>query len=90
AEGCRRLIKNVITCWNYLFLTRILDQETDPARKEELIEAVRNGSVATWRHFNLHGEFDFSDEKMIDSVGLGVGALRTRKAVDGTIRPQCY
>ena len=70
AEGCRRLIKNVITCWNYLFLTRILDQETDPARKEELIEAVRNGSVATWRHFNLHGEFDFSDEKMIDSVGL--------------------
>jgi TnpA family transposase len=70
AEGCRRLIKNVITCWNYLFLTRLLDQETDPARKEELIEAVRNGSVATWRHFNLHGEFDFSDEKMIDSVGL--------------------
>jgi TnpA family transposase len=70
AEGCRRLIKNVITCWNYLFLTRVLDQETDPARKAELIEAVRNGSVATWRHFNLHGEFDFSDEKMIDSVGL--------------------
>lgn len=35
-----------------------------------MIEAVRNGSVATWRHFNLHGEFDFLDEKMIDSVGL--------------------
>ena len=70
AEGCPRLIKNVITCWNYLFLTRVLDQETDPARIAELIDAVRNGSVATWRHFNLHGEFDFSDEKMIDSVGL--------------------
>lgn len=70
AEGCRRLIKNAIICWNYLFLTRALDQEPDPARKAELVEAVRNGSVATWRHFNLHGEFDFSDEKMVDSVGL--------------------
>lgn len=35
-----------------------------------LSEAIRNGSVATWKHFNLHGEFDFSDERMVDSVGL--------------------
>ncbi len=35
AEGCRRLIKNAIICWNYLFLTRALDQEPDPARKAE-------------------------------------------------------
>ena len=70
AEGCRRLIKNAIICWNYLFLTRALDKETDEARKTELIEAIRNGSVTTWRHFNLHGEFDFSDDKMIDSANL--------------------
>jgi len=70
AEGCRRLIKNAIICWNYLFLTRALDKETDEARKAELIEAIRNGSVTTWRHFNLHGEFDFSDDKMIDSADL--------------------
>ena len=38
----------------------------------ELIEAIRNGSVVTWKHFNLHGEFDFSDERLIDSVGLTV------------------
>jgi len=38
----------------------------------ELIEAIRNGSVATWKHFNLHGEFDFSDERMVDSMGLAV------------------
>jgi hypothetical protein len=24
----------------------------------------------TWKHINLHGEYDFSDEKMLDSVGL--------------------
>ena len=47
-----------------------MDQAPDEERKAELINAIRNGSVATWRHFNLHGEFDFSDERMVDSVGL--------------------
>jgi hypothetical protein len=23
-----------------------------------------------WGHFNFNGEFDFSDEKMVDSIGL--------------------
>ena len=32
--------------------------------------AVRNGSVATWQHINLHGEYYFSDEKLQDSIGL--------------------
>ena len=27
---------------------------------------------AGWGHFNLHGEFDLSDEKLEDSVGLRV------------------
>jgi hypothetical protein len=34
------------------------------------LNAIENGSVMTLAHFNLHGEFDFSDEKMQDSVGL--------------------
>ena len=70
AEGCRRLIKNAIVCWNYLYLSRELAAEENEERRAELIEAIRNGSVATWKHFNLHGEFDFSDERMIDSIGL--------------------
>jgi TnpA family transposase len=70
AEGCRRLIKNAIVCWNYLYLSRELAAEKNEERREELVEAIRNGSVMTWRHFNLHGEFDFSDERMVDSVGL--------------------
>ncbi len=32
--------------------------------------ASKLDSVATWKHFNLHGEFDFSDERMADSIGL--------------------
>jgi TnpA family transposase len=70
AESCRRLIKNAIVCWNYLYLSRELANEKNEVRKADLLEAIRNGSVVTWAHFNLHGEFDFSDEKMADSVGL--------------------
>jgi len=51
-------------------LTRELANEKNEARNSDLLEAIRNGSVVTWAHFNLHGKFDFSDEKMVDSVGL--------------------
>ena len=72
AENCRRLIKNCIICWNYLVLSRQVLGEGDQEQKVELLEAIRNGSVAAWGHINLQGEFDFSDEKMQDSVGLTV------------------
>jgi TnpA family transposase len=70
AEACRRLIKNAIVCWNYLYLSRELAAEKNEKRRTELIEAIRHGSAATWQHCNLHGEFDFSDERMVDSMGL--------------------
>ena len=70
AEACRRLIKNAIVCWNYLFLSRELATEKIEERRAQLIVAIRHGSVVTWAHFNLHGEFDFSDERMVDSMGL--------------------
>ena len=70
AEGCRRLIKNIIVCWNYLYLTKEISEETDSERKNALINATRSGSVMRWGHFNFNGEYDFSDEKMIDSIGL--------------------
>ena len=70
AEGCRRLIKNALMCWNYLYLTKEINEETDDARKGELIEVIQNDSAMRWSHFNLGGEYDFSDEKMVDSVGL--------------------
>ena len=71
AEGCRRLIKNAIICWNYLYLSQKLANETDPRPPcTEMIAAIKNGSIATWGHINLHGEYDFADEKLLDSVGL--------------------
>ena len=41
--------------------------------------------MATLQHINLHGEYDFSDDKLQDSVGLrvpnnlGLKALENRK-----------
>ena len=67
--GCESII---IVCWNYLYLSQELATEKNEKRRAELIEAIRNGSVATWKHFNLYGEFDFSDERMVDSMGLAV------------------
>ena len=68
--ACRRLIKNAIICWNYLYLSqRIVDAQTE-AERSEIIRAVQEGSVVAWRHINFYGEYDFSDEKLKDSIGL--------------------
>jgi hypothetical protein len=69
AESCKRLIKNAIICWNYLYLSKLLT-EADEEKKEELINIIKNGSIQVWKHVNFQGEFDFSDEKLIDSVGF--------------------
>jgi hypothetical protein len=37
--------------------------------------AVRNGSVVTWQHINLHGEYDFADEKLQDSIRLHASVI---------------
>ena len=70
AEGCRRLIKNALICWNYLFLDLKVNGEEDEVQKQTLIESASNDSIMRWSHFNLNGEFDFSDEKMKDSIGF--------------------
>ena len=76
AEGCRRLIKNSVVCWNYLYLSQLLADEDDPKQRAQLLAAIKNGSVVTWQHINLHGEYDFSDAKLRDSVGLEAPKLK--------------
>lgn len=70
AEGCKRLIKTAIICWNYLYLSQTIADEPDQERRTQLIEAVRLGSVVCWRHINMLGEYDFSEEKLQDSIGF--------------------
>jgi hypothetical protein len=45
--------------------------ETDDLeRREALLQAIANGSVVSRQHINLLGEYDFSDDKLEDSVGI--------------------
>src|SRR5271165_3746480 len=70
AEACKRLIKNCIICWNYLYLSQKLAEIDDPAKREELLQAMAHGSAAAWGHLNLLGEYDFSEDRLQDSVGI--------------------
>ena len=68
---CRRLIENSVICWNYLYLTHKLTK-SGTSEKAELLKAVKEGSIITWRHVNFYGEYDFSEEKLKDSIGFNL------------------
>ena len=70
AEGCNRLIKNSIICWNYLYMERQLEKLTDLKARENMLRIIATHSPMTWAHINMLGEYDFSDEKLRDSVGI--------------------
>ena len=69
ADACRRLIKNAVLCWNYLYLSKQLSQ-AELEQQAAIIQSIKAGSPVAWRHINMHGEYDFSDEKLVDSIGL--------------------
>ena len=53
---------------------RVLEHRLSHASNDEVRAenrtAVANHSVISWEHINLLGEYDFSDEKLRDSVGI--------------------
>src|ERR1700726_4171390 len=70
AEACKRLIKNCIICWNYLYLSQKLEEIKDTASREAFFDAVAHGSAVAWQHLSLLGDYDFSDEQLRDSIGI--------------------
>ena len=69
-EGCNRLIKNSIVCWNYLYLAKRIEKIDDAEARENLRRLIAAHSPLSWAHINVLGEYDFSDEKIRDSVGI--------------------
>ena len=70
AEACNRLIKNSIICWNYIYLARQLEKAPDDETRENLRRAIAAHAPVAWAHINMLGEYDFSDEKLRDVIGI--------------------
>src|ERR1700719_889611 len=67
ANGSSRIASSAgITC----ICRRNSPKIDDPTKREELLQAMAHGSAAAWGHLNLLGEYDFSEDKLQDSVGI--------------------
>ena len=75
AEGCKRLIENSIICWNYLFLSQLIFDEEKKRERDRIIDIIKNGSVVTWQHINMQGEYNFSDDYLKDALDFGIEDL---------------
>jgi TnpA family transposase len=75
AEGCKRLIENSIVCWNYLYLSKMIHEAKSIEERNNIIEAVKNGSVLAWQHFNMQGDYDFSDDYLKDAIEFSIDDL---------------
>lgn len=70
AEACNRLIKNSIICWNYLYLARQVEKAPNTEARQHLLRLIAAHSPMSWAHINMLGEYDFSEEKLKDTLGI--------------------
>ena len=59
ANNSKRLIQNAIILWNYMFITKKLQQAQAQKQKDEILSALQNSSIVAWAHINLYGEYNF-------------------------------
>jgi len=70
AEACNRLIRNSIICWNYLYFAKQVEKAPDVEARENLLRLIATHSPMSWAHINMLGEYDFSEEKLRDTLGI--------------------
>ncbi len=63
-DDCNTLIQNCSLLWNYLYLSKLVNDANAQKDKEELVVIIRNGSAVVSHHINYHGEYDLSEERM--------------------------
>ena len=59
ANNSKRLIQNSIILWNYLYLTKKI-QQSPKEMKDEILTSLKNSSIVHWNHINFNGEYDFT------------------------------
>ena len=60
ANNSKRLIQNSIILWNYLYMSKKIQQAPSQKEKDEIIQAIQNSSIVHWSHINFYGEYDFT------------------------------
>ena len=70
AESCNRLIKSRTICWNYLYLIRQIEAARTPEKQDRLLRMISIHSPQAWAHFNMLGEYDFSNENLQNNTGV--------------------
>ena len=75
AVGCRHLIQNAIILWNYLFISEKLSKITNDAEFQKQIDLLKNSSMMSWQHVNLHGKYDFDIE--VDTAPFDLNAAKS-------------
>ena len=45
-----------------LYISQKLAEIEDPQERQKQIDLLKNGSIMTWQHVNMHGRYDFNVE----------------------------
>ena len=59
ANNSKRLIQNSIILWNYMYITKKLQDAQNQKEKDEILEALKNSSMIIYFFVNLYGEYNF-------------------------------
>jgi hypothetical protein len=56
--------------------------EADREKRKQMLTTIQSGSVVSWAHIHLHREYDFSENKLKDSVGFNVPQILALKVTE--------
>jgi len=60
ANNAKRLIQNAIILWNYLYITKKLQQAPNQKVKDDILQALKNSSIIYYNFLNFFGTYDFT------------------------------
>jgi len=75
AESCKRLLKNVVVCWNFMYLSKKLTQCKTETERMMLLKKIKSSSMLAWEHFVFCGNYDFSDNALKDSQNFDIAQM---------------
>ena len=61
------MIQKIIVLWNYLYLSQLLVNNANVGERIDMLASIKRGSVITWQHINLQGEYDFTKHATNDN-----------------------